>query len=68
MCFADFDFLISTHGKKLKVATEGLEFVNEVLHLYLNCRFYNIRQKKKLFNAIKILNQNKAWLIEKIKK
>ena len=60
MCLADFECLISAHEHKLKYANEGLEFVKEVLYLYLNCKFYSTRQKKKLFNFIKVVNENQA--------
>ena len=60
MCLADFECLINAHEHKLKYANEGLEFVKEVLYLYLNCKFYSTRQKKKLFNFIKVVNENQA--------
>ena len=57
MCFSDFKFFFTLHGHKTKYVTEGFEFAKEVLNLYLNCRFYNKKQKKLLMEAITLLKK-----------
>ena len=56
MCFANFQFFMRRHKRQLKYITEGIQFMEEVLYLYLGCRFYNEQQRKKVIKIIKKLN------------
>ena len=62
MCFANFRNLMFINGNKLKHVTEGIEFMKEVLNLYLTCKYYNGLPKEKLMKALNTLNENQARL------
>ena len=59
MCFANFKNLMFYHGYKLRYVTEGIEFIKEVLNLYINCRFYSKKMKKRFIRILNKLNKNK---------
>ena len=65
MCFANFEFLYIINESVLKYVTEGIEFMKDVINLYLNCRFYNKKQKKMLMKVLNILNENQARITKK---
>ena len=65
MCFANFEFLYIVNKSVLKYVTEGIEFMKDVINLYLNCRFYNKKQKKMLMKVLNILNENQARITKK---
>ena len=60
MCFANFKNLMFYHGYKLRYVTEGIEFIKEVLNLYINCRFYSKKMKKRFIRILNKLNKNKV--------